>query len=128
MADDMGYIVEQRNGQRLFGPPSNWCGEVPSHNCEVFVGNIPKEIYEDTLVPILSAVGTLYQFRLMMDFHGYNRGFGFAKYALPDEALEACRLLHGYPVVPGKKLGVVMCVDNNSLYLGKCILLYYNHN
>ena len=38
---------------------------------------------EDELVPVFETVGKMYELRLMMDFSGTNRGYGFAKYTNP---------------------------------------------
>ena len=42
-----GYSIVQQNGQRRYGPPPDWEGEAPSRGCEVFVGKIPRDCYED---------------------------------------------------------------------------------
>ena len=54
---------------------------------EVFVGRIPRTVFEDELVPLLEQAGTIWDFRLMMDpLTGQNRGFGFVSYTNKDEA------------------------------------------
>lgn len=37
-------------------------------------------MYEDELVPLFENAGTIYEFRLMMEFSGDNRGYAFAMY------------------------------------------------
>ncbi|XP_073525108.1 dead end protein homolog 1-like [Phyllobates terribilis] len=74
----------QENGQRKYGGPppgrSHTCGvEAPPHGSEIFIGNIPQEIYEDTLISLFQSVGKLYEFWLMMTFSGLNRGFDYAR-------------------------------------------------
>ncbi|KAJ1061240.1 hypothetical protein K5549_012263 [Capra hircus] len=55
-----GYSMVQENGQRKYGgPPPGWEGPHPQRGCEVFVGKIPRDVYEDELVPVFEAVGLL---------------------------------------------------------------------
>ena len=52
-----GYPIVQRNGQRIYGPPPNWgAREQPSKGCEVFVGRVPRDIFEPELVPVFEKV------------------------------------------------------------------------
>ncbi len=51
------YNLVQRNGQRIYGgPPPDWEGLPPEKGCEVFVGKVPRDCYEDELVPIFASV------------------------------------------------------------------------
>ena len=53
----LGYNVTQRNGQRIFGgPPPNWKGPAPDKGSEVFVGKVPRDMYEWELVPLFEKV------------------------------------------------------------------------
>ncbi|XP_026273113.2 probable RNA-binding protein 46 [Frankliniella occidentalis] len=113
-----GYQIEQFNGQRRTGPPSDWMGPSPAPGSEIFIGKIPRDCYEDELFPLLMPHGRLYELRLMMDFSGTNRGFGFAQYANPEEARVAVRALDGYEIRPGKFLGVMKSMDNRRLFIG----------
>lgn len=63
-----GREILQENGQRKLGPPPDWTGPPPPKGCEVFVGHLPRYVFEDELVPIFSRIGLIYQLRLMMDF------------------------------------------------------------
>ncbi|XP_033920635.1 probable RNA-binding protein 46 isoform X2 [Melopsittacus undulatus] len=68
-----GYSMVQENGQRKFGgPPPGWEGPPPPRGCEVFVGKIPRDMYEDELVPVFERAGKIYEFRLMMEFSEYE--------------------------------------------------------
>merc|ERR1719192_3339700 len=42
-------------------------GEAPATDAEVFIGNLPMDMYEDVLIPVLEAFGTLREVRLKMD-------------------------------------------------------------
>lgn len=62
-------------------PAPGWEGPPPPRGCEVFVGKIPRDIFEDQLVPLFELVGKIYEFRLMMEYSGQNRGYAFVTYA-----------------------------------------------
>uniref|UniRef100_A0A4W6E2M4 DND microRNA-mediated repression inhibitor 1 n=1 Tax=Lates calcarifer TaxID=8187 RepID=A0A4W6E2M4_LATCA len=83
--------LTQVNGQRKYGGPPE--GERGSR-CEVFISQIPRDTYEDLLIPLFRSVGPLWEFRLMMNFSGQNRGFAYAKYSSSSVAANAVRLLN----------------------------------
>ncbi|XP_028165828.1 probable RNA-binding protein 46 [Ostrinia furnacalis] len=113
-----GYPIVQHNGQRKYGPPPDWVGSPPQKGCEVFVGKLPREIFEDELVPIFSKVGKIYEMRLMMDFSGSNRGYAFVTYTNRVDAFKAVKELNGYEIRAGRHIGVVKSVDNCRLFVG----------
>ncbi|XP_060720490.1 RNA-binding protein 47 isoform X4 [Tachysurus vachellii] len=113
-----GYKMVQENGQRKYGPPPGWQGQSPPRGCEIFVGKIPRDVYEDELVPVFESVGKIYEMRLMMDFDGKNRGYAFVMYTQKHEAKRAVRELNNYEVRPGRLLGVCSSVDNCRLFIG----------
>ncbi|XP_063620951.1 probable RNA-binding protein 46 isoform X1 [Cydia splendana] len=118
LREKTGYDIVQENGQRKFGPPPGWSGPPPPKGCEVFVGKLPRQIFEDELVPIFSRLGKIYEMRLMMDFSGSNRGYAFVTYTRREDAAAAIRELNGYEIRPGRHIGVVKSVDNCRLFLG----------
>uniref|UniRef100_A0A3Q1FQ69 RNA-binding protein 47 n=1 Tax=Acanthochromis polyacanthus TaxID=80966 RepID=A0A3Q1FQ69_9TELE len=113
-----GYTMVQENGQRKYGPPPGWNAPSPPRGCEIFVGKIPRDVYEDELVPVFESVGRIYEMRLMMDFDGKNRGYAFVMYTEKHEAKRAVRELNNYEVRPGRLLGVCSSVDNCRLFIG----------
>jgi len=113
-----GYGLVQKNGQRIYGgPPPNWRGPPPAQGTEIFVGKVPRDIYEWELVPIFEQYGVIYELRLMMDFSGTNRGYLFVRYSIKEEAKLAIKNLNDYEIRPGKKLGVIPSVDNRKLWI-----------
>ncbi|XP_046998214.1 probable RNA-binding protein 46 [Schistocerca americana] len=118
LAQSRGVGIVQMNGQRIYGPPCCWDGPPPPRGCEVFVGRLPRDAYEDELVPFFERVGTIYVLRLMMDFSGTNRGFAFVQYTTPEAAALAVRQLDGCHLRPGHEIGVVPSVDNCRLFIG----------
>ncbi|KAG7315535.1 hypothetical protein KOW79_020401 [Hemibagrus wyckioides] len=114
-----GYDMIQENGQRRYGgPPPGWEGPPPPRGCEVFVGKIPRDIYEDKLVPLFEVAGRIYEFRLMMEFSGENRGYGFVMYTTREAAQRAISLFNNYEIRPGKFIGVCVSLNNCRLFIG----------
>ncbi|CAH2269122.1 jg17337 [Pararge aegeria aegeria] len=113
-----GYPIVQHNGQRKTGPPPEWTGAPPLKGCEVFIGKLPRDVFEDELMPLFSSVGKIYEMRLMMDFSGSNRGYAFVTYATRTQAAAAVKQLNGYEIQPRRHIGVVKSVDNCRLFIG----------
>lgn len=112
------YTLVQENGQRRYGPPPNWKCEAPPRGCEVFIGKIPRDCFEDELIPVFEQIGPIYMFRLMMEFDGANRGFGFCVYTNREDTKRAVQELNNYEIRKGKTIGVCLSVDNCRLFVG----------
>lgn len=97
----------------------DWTGPVPGPGCEVFISQIPRDVYEDRLIPLFQRVAPLYEFRLMMNFSGQNRGFAYAKYGHPLHAGVAIRALHRHQLQEGTRLVVRHSTEKRHLSLGK---------
>ncbi|XP_060555906.1 APOBEC1 complementation factor-like [Ruditapes philippinarum] len=119
LMEKTGYTMIQENGQRKYGgPPPDWDGPQPGRGCEIFVGKIPRDCFEDELVPAFEKIGKIYEFRLMMDFSGSNRGYAFVMYTNKNDAIQAVRLMNNYEIRKGRLLGVCPSVDNCRLFVG----------
>ncbi|XP_044197942.1 probable RNA-binding protein 46 isoform X3 [Thunnus albacares] len=119
LMEKTGYNMVQENGQRKYGgPPPGWEGPAPPRGCEVFVGKIPRDMYEDELVPLFERAGRIYEFRLMMEFSGENRGYAFVMYTNREAAQRAIQMLDNYEVRAGKFIGVCVSLDNCRLFIG----------
>ncbi|XP_034934502.1 GATA zinc finger domain-containing protein 14-like [Chelonus insularis] len=112
---DCGFPITQVNGQRKLGPPPNWTGPPPDPESEVFVGKIPRDLYEDEIFPVFVKMGEIYEIRLMMDFSGNNRGYCFVMYTKPEYAKRAIKELSNYEIRPGHRIGVVASINNCRL-------------
>ncbi|GFT74464.1 hypothetical protein NPIL_169431 [Nephila pilipes] len=115
---DAVYKFSQVNGQRKCGPPDGWNGFPPPKGCEVFIGKLPRDMYENELMPLLAQIGTVYELRLMMDFSGFTRGYAFVTYTNKEDAQKAIEVLDGLRVRSGKKIGAAKSVDNCKLCIG----------
>ncbi|XP_008330181.1 heterogeneous nuclear ribonucleoprotein R isoform X1 [Cynoglossus semilaevis] len=123
-----GYTLDVTTGQRKYGgpPPEDvFKGVQPGIGTEiscahqVFVGKIPRDLYEDELVPLFESAGTIWDLRLMMDpLTGQNRGYAFITYCNKDDAQKAVKLCDNHEIRPGKYLGVCISVANNRLFVG----------
>ncbi|KAG7473066.1 dead end protein-like 1, partial [Solea senegalensis] len=110
----------QVNGQRKYGgPPEGWDGPNPGARCEVFISNIPRDAYEDLLIPLFSSVGSLWEFRLMMNFSGENRGFAYAKYGSSSVAADAIRVLNGHVLEAGSCINVRYSTEKRHLCINQ---------
>ncbi|KAM8841118.1 heterogeneous nuclear ribonucleoprotein R-like isoform 2-T2 [Spinachia spinachia] len=117
-----GYTLDVTTGQRKYGgpPPEDvFKGIQPGIGTEVFVGKIPRDLYEDELVPLFESAGPIWDLRLMMDpLSGQNRGYAFITYCNKDDAQKAVKLCDNHEIRPGKYLGVCISVANNRLFVG----------
>uniref|UniRef100_A0A8C9TNP7 Heterogeneous nuclear ribonucleoprotein R n=1 Tax=Scleropages formosus TaxID=113540 RepID=A0A8C9TNP7_SCLFO len=117
-----GYTLDVTTGQRKYGgpPPAEvYSGSQPGVGTEVFVGKIPRDLYEDELVPLFEKAGPIWDLRLMMDpLSGQNRGYAFITFCNKEAAQEAVKLCDNYEIRSGKYLGVCISVANNRLFVG----------
>ncbi|XP_055852822.1 heterogeneous nuclear ribonucleoprotein Q isoform X1 [Episyrphus balteatus] len=115
-----GYTLDVTTGQRKYGgPPPNWDGPTPGNGCEVFCGKIPKDMFEDELIPLFENCGTIWDLRLMMDpMTGTNRGYAFVTFTSRDAAINAVRQLDNHEIKPGKCLKINISVPNLRLFVG----------
>uniref|UniRef100_A0AAY4CMM9 RRM domain-containing protein n=1 Tax=Denticeps clupeoides TaxID=299321 RepID=A0AAY4CMM9_9TELE len=70
LLDRTGYTLDVTTGQRKYGgppPETVFSGTQPGIGTEVFVGKIPRDLYEDELVPLFEKAGSIWDLRLMMD-------------------------------------------------------------
>ncbi|XP_076389913.1 synaptotagmin binding cytoplasmic RNA interacting protein isoform X3 [Megachile rotundata] len=115
-----GYPLDVTTGQRKYGgPPPNWEGPTPGTGCEVFCGKIPKDMYEDELIPLFEKCGKIWDLRLMMDpMAGCNRGYAFITFTNREAAQQAVKELDNHEIKPGKNLKVNISVPNLRLFVG----------
>lgn len=118
--DRTGYSLDVTTGQRKYGgPPPNCDPTQPGAGHEVFCGKIPKDIFEDELIPLFEACGHIWDLRLMMEpLTGLNRGFCFVTFTERAGAQEAVRQLDNHEIRKGKQLKVNISVANVRLFVG----------
>ncbi|KAM9466138.1 synaptotagmin binding, cytoplasmic RNA interacting protein, like isoform 2-T2 [Clarias gariepinus] len=117
-----GYTLDVTTGQRKYGgppPESTHSGAQPTVGTEIFVGKIPRDLFEDELVPLFEKAGPIWDLRLMMDpLSGLNRGYAFVTFCTKEAAQDAVKLCNNSEIRPGKHIGVCISVANNRLFVG----------
>lgn len=115
-----GYELDVTVGQRKYGgPPPGDDGSQPGSGQEVFCGKIPKDIFEDELIPLFEKCGKIWDLRLMMDpMSGLNRGYCFVTFTEKSGAQEAVRQLDNHEIRPNKRLKCNVSVANLRLFVG----------
>jgi len=124
------YSHEVSTGQRKYGgPPPDWSQSneqnesLPANQAppgsECFVGKIPKEIFEDELIPLFEKHGRIWDLRLMIDPNtGFSKGYCFVTYCDKKNAKEAADTLNNFEIRPGKNIVVNLSVANMKLFIG----------
>ncbi|XP_077567920.1 uncharacterized protein LOC144192959 isoform X3 [Stigmatopora nigra] len=106
--------ILQESGQRKYGVPSP--GPAPRfEECQVFVGNIPRDMYEIELVPLFKTAGTIYELWLTVEFSGENRRNAYVTYTKKEEATLAVDMFDHYEVRQRRFLAVCLTVNNCHL-------------
>ncbi|XP_034534463.1 heterogeneous nuclear ribonucleoprotein Q-like [Notolabrus celidotus] len=122
LLDRTNYTLDVTTGQRKYGgpPPEEvYTGVQPTVGTEIFVGKIPRDLFEDELVPLFEKAGPIWDLRLMMDpLSGLNRGYAFVTFCTKEAAQEAVKLCNNHEIRPGKHIGVCISVANNRLFVG----------
>ncbi|XP_046877499.1 heterogeneous nuclear ribonucleoprotein Q isoform X2 [Hypomesus transpacificus] len=122
LLDRTSYTLDVTTGQRKYGDPppeSVYSGAQPTVGTEIFVGKIPRDLFEDELVPLFEKAGPIWDLRLMMDpLSGLNRGYAFVTFCTKEAAQEAVKLCNNNEIRPGKHIGVCISVANNRLFVG----------
>lgn len=118
--DRTGYSLDVSTGQRRYGgPPPNWSGPQPGPGHEIYCGKLPKDLFEDSLIPLFENIGSIWDLRLMMDpISGRNRGYCFVTFTEKKAAEEAVKQLNNFEIKPGKFLKVNASVANVRLFVG----------
>ncbi|CAF3752112.1 unnamed protein product [Adineta steineri] len=119
IVDRTGYKTEVTAGQRKYGGPPPDGPERSAYHSEVFIGKLPREVFEDELIPLCEKAGKIWDLRLMIDpASGFNKGYCFVTYCSPGESSKACELLNGYEIRPGKPIKANTSVANLRLFIG----------
>lgn len=86
---------------------------------QVFIGKIPRDCFEDELIPVFEECGQIYDFRLMIDpISGLTKGYAFCTFTEKAGAQNAVKKLDNKEIRPGKRLGVCISVANSRLFVG----------
>lgn len=75
---DYNSNIRQINACRHFVNPN--CRYPIENAFELHIKGIPKEFLENDILPHFDRFGSIYKFRLLMDFNNNNRGYGYLVY------------------------------------------------
>lgn len=116
------YNLDVTTGQRKYGgppPKSISDAETSPSGAEVFIGKIPRDMFEDELVPLFEKCGDIWDFRLMMDpMTGQNRGYAFLSFVEYDAARQCVEIYDKFEIRPKRELHVTISQPNNRLFVG----------
>ncbi|KAA8582132.1 hypothetical protein FQN60_008872 [Etheostoma spectabile] len=119
-----GYTLDVTTGQRKYGGPPP-----ESAHSGIFVGKIPRDLFEDELVPLFEKAGPIWDLRLMMDpLSGLNRGYAFVTFCTKEAAQQAVKL--GDLMSRDQGLNDVILYhqpDDKKKNRGFCFLEYEDH-
>jgi RNA recognition motif-containing protein len=91
----------------------------PGVGCECFVGKLPRDLFEDELIPLFEKEGKLWDLRLMIDpSTGFSKGYCFVTYFNKEIAALAAKKLNDNEIRPGKPIRVNVSVANVRLFIG----------
>lgn len=116
ICNELNLVVAIENTQRTI-TRSDGCMD-HEKGAEVFIGKLPRDVFEDELLPLVNQLGSIVEFRIMLDYNGFNRGYAFVTYKTRQEASKALKALNNYELRKGKLLGVCRSVDNCRLFVG----------
>ncbi|PAA92849.1 hypothetical protein BOX15_Mlig022008g1 [Macrostomum lignano] len=116
---EIKFCHEVTVGQRRLGPPIGAEELKDSSQCEIFVGKLPKDMYEDRIYEMFRPVGPIYDIRVMVDPPtGMGRGFCFVCYTSKQDASKAVEKFHEYEIKPQRRLQVNLATPNLRLFVG----------
>ncbi|KAG4075900.1 hypothetical protein HA402_003726 [Bradysia odoriphaga] len=112
------YSQIQINGQRITTNETFKNCLIGLRNpAEVFIRRIPYTMYEDNLIPLFETIGIVMQFRLMMNYSGRNRGFGYIIYVNQNDGYRAITFLNNILVSSWCRLELSISRNLRRLWL-----------
>ncbi|KAH9493431.1 APOB1 complementation factor [Dermatophagoides farinae] len=97
--NDQDYHVHFENGQRIFGPNDPDFLENSAYDDvkakEIYISNLPNNVFENELLPFLCQAGPIYQVRLLVTFSGASKRQAYVIFGTVDAANRAVQLLNG---------------------------------
>jgi len=122
LLDTTGFNLNITAGQRRYFD-EGWTGPIPGNGTtkfcsQIFIGKLPRDAFEDELIPLLAEYGSIYEFRLMFDSsQARNKGYGFCHYTTKEAADKAVKALHG-STFKHHTLGVNISPAKTRLFVG----------
>jgi len=117
LARHVGMYFAQLNAQKILGPPFEHVGPPPSSGSELYLKNLPRDLPSciPELYDLFKQMGKIYTIRILVNFSGSPKGFGFVSYYSADDADRALLSLQGHYLRHDRPLHIQMSVDNHYL-------------
>ncbi|GFX42960.1 APOBEC1 complementation factor [Trichonephila clavipes] len=113
-----GYNISLQCGLRKLGPPFKWLGPPPSKESKIFIGMLPKDVYEMELFQLCAQFGKIYEIIFFLDYEGDNLGYAFVTYTNNEEASKALQGMDKFQIRFNQYIGACESVDNCRLFIG----------
>jgi len=110
MAEVKSIKTEEGANQKTGQPPR-------ARGSEVFVGGLSHTVTEDMIREIFSSCGEVLEIRMMKDQNGALKGYCFVRFATKEAAMKAQQEKSNL-TLQGKKIGVALSSDKDTLFLG----------
>lgn len=108
--------VKQTNGCRIWeNPKRGFELTIPERPFEIFIKNIPTDLFEIDILPHFERFGPVYQFRLLIDYDSSNRGFAYLIYFYEKSAILCLDLMSFFLIRPGVILDVERSQERSHL-------------
>ena len=119
------FEIVSEKGQRIFRTKVSFENHPEFERMkkyEVFVNNLPNDLFENELLPFLCRAGKIFQIRIIMNFSGSSKGMAYVVYHDIDAAFRAVEELNNeYIRASGncadRQVHVTFSVNNNRLVI-----------
>ncbi|GFY58021.1 APOBEC1 complementation factor [Trichonephila inaurata madagascariensis] len=113
-----GYNISLQCGLRKLGPPFKWLGPPPPKESKIFIGKLPKDVYEMELFQLCAQFGKIYEIIFFLDYEGDNLGYAFVTYTNITDASKAIQGIDKFQIRCNQFIGACESVDNCRLFIG----------
>ncbi|KAI3383925.1 hypothetical protein SNEBB_006834 [Seison nebaliae] len=116
----VGCPLKKDNGQRRCGgPPSNWVDHPPEEGCEIILGLLPPNCYENEIIKFITQENVkLYELRLMTEANQLSKCYAFATLSTKKQADLVVEKLHGKQIRENCTVTVLHIHDTKRLFIG----------
>ena len=108
--------IIQSNGCRIYtNPLGSSKFPIPTDKIEIFVRNLPRDCFENEILPHFERFGPIYKFRLLIDYDNLTRGYGYLIFYLEKSALMALDVMGYYIIRKDVIVDVEISLEKSSL-------------
>ncbi|GFQ75076.1 probable RNA-binding protein 46 [Trichonephila clavata] len=118
LGKEIRYNISLQDGLRKLGPPFKWFGPPPPKESKIFIGKLPRDVYETELFQLCENFGKVYELIFFLDYEGDNLGYAFVTYTNNEDAAKAIQGMDKLQIRLNQYIGACESVDNCSLFIG----------